>query len=301
MTQYPDYEFYGHILSIQSHVAYGHVGNRAATFPLERLGFDVWPVNTVQFSNHTGYGKWRGDVFAADHIDDLIGGIEDLQTPQGTPVLAGVKAVLSGYMGDKSICSSICQAVAKTRHYNKQALYVCDPVMGDVGRGFFVREGLPEVIRDQAVPLANIVTPNQFELEYLVDGKITNLTEAIEAGRELTAQGPDYVLLTSLRRAEADPQKIEMLVIGKDEAYLVATPIIPITPAPNGSGDATASLFLGHYLRSGSVAEALGATAAAIYEIFEQTFARQQRELQLIAAQGAFVKSRYKFEVQKVR
>lgn len=144
------------ILSIQSHVAYGHVGNASAVFPMQRLGVEVWPIHTVQFSNHTGYGAWKGQVFDGATIDELMAGIGE------RGVLGKCDGVLSGYMGSADIGHAILQAVAKVREANPKAMYCCDPVIGDVGRGVFVRPGIPEFMREQAVPAADIVTPNQF-------------------------------------------------------------------------------------------------------------------------------------------
>ena len=139
------------ILSIQSSVAYGHVGNSAAVFPLQRLGISVWPVNTVHFSNHTGYGDWRGPVLPAADIAAVIDGIER------RGVLPDCDAVLSGYMGDASLGQVIVDAAARVKAANAGALYCCDPVMGDVGRGIYVRPGIPDFMRDPAVPAADIL------------------------------------------------------------------------------------------------------------------------------------------------
>ena len=149
------------LLSIQSHVAYGHVGNDAAVFPLQRLGVEVWPVHTVQFSNHTGYGAWRGEVLDADRIREVMQGIEE------RGVLPTCDGVLSGYMGSAEIGGAILDAVDRVKAVNKNARYCCDPVIGDVGRGVFVRPGIPEFMRERALPAADVVTPNQFELDYL--------------------------------------------------------------------------------------------------------------------------------------
>src|SRR3954447_16952789 len=149
------------MLSIHSHVAYGHVGNDAATFPLQRIGVEVWAIHTVQFSNHTGYGAWAGRVFDGPMIDELVGGIAD------RGVLPSCDGVISGYMGSADIGNAILSAVARVRAANPAATYCCDPVIGDVGRGVFVRPGIAEFMRDRAVPAADIITPNQFELDLL--------------------------------------------------------------------------------------------------------------------------------------
>src|SRR5829696_8266194 len=166
------------ILSIQSHVAYGHVGNASAVFPMQRLGCEVWPIHTVQFSNHTGYGAWRGRVFDGPAIEEIVEGIAE------RGVLPSCDGVLSGYMGSADIGTAILSAVARVREANPAALYCCDPVIGDVGRGVFVRPGIPEFMRDHAVPAADIVTPNQFELDYLsgiATDTLASVKEAIAA------------------------------------------------------------------------------------------------------------------------
>src|SRR5262245_3905697 len=144
------------ILTIQSHVAYGHVGNAAAAFALQRIGVEAWPIHTVQFSNHTGYGAWRGRAFDAGLIRELMDGIAE------RGVLGRCDGVLSGYMGSAEIGAAILDAVAAVKAANPRARYCCDPVIGDVGRGVFVQPGIAEFMRDCAVPVAHVVTPNHF-------------------------------------------------------------------------------------------------------------------------------------------
>src|SRR6476620_10729323 len=165
------------ILSIQSSVAYGHVGNSAATFPLQRLGHEVWPVNTVHFSNHTGYGAWRGIVLEPEVIAEVIEGIND------RGALGRVDAVLTGYQGSPGVAAVVLSTVARVRALNPAAVYCCDPVMGDVGRGMFVLPGVPELIREQVVPEADVLTPNAFELSYLAFGGDPG---AVDEGRVAT-------------------------------------------------------------------------------------------------------------------
>src|SRR5882724_3261195 len=149
------------LLSIQSHVAYGHVGNSAAVFPLQRLGVEVWPVHTVQFANHAGYGPPRGAVFDGAMIREVVQGIEE------RGMLGSCDGVISGYMGSAEIGEAILDAVARVKRANPSALYGCDPVIGDVGRGMYVAPEVAEFIKARALPAADVVTPNQFELGYL--------------------------------------------------------------------------------------------------------------------------------------
>jgi pyridoxine kinase len=280
------------VLSIQSWVAYGHVGNAAALFPLQRLGIEVWAVNTVQFSNHTGYGAWRGRVYDAAHIAELIDGIAE------RGVLGACDAVLSGYMGDAALGAAILDAVARVKAANKRALYCCDPVIGDVGRGVFVRPGIAEFMRDRALPEADLATPNHFELEQLTGRTIASLDEALDAVAVLRARGPKTVLVTSLRRREAAASEIEMLAVGDAGAWLVATPLLPISP--DGGGDTVAALFLAHTLRGLPSDAALGETASSIFGLLEATHRAGTPELQLVAAQDEFVRPSRRFAARKV-
>ncbi|WP_411841533.1 pyridoxal kinase PdxY [Rubrobacter xylanophilus] len=280
------------ILSIQSSVAYGHVGNSAAVFPLQRLGIEVWPVNTVHFSNHTGYGEWRGPVLAAGDVEEVLRGIGE------RGVLGACDAVLSGYMGDVSLGEVILGAVGRVREANPRALFCCDPVMGDEGRGFFVRPGIPEFMRERAVPAADVVTPNQFELEYLAGAAARTLGDALAAAEAVMGLGPGTVLVTSLRRRDAGEGRIEMLAATREGAWLVGTPLLPLEV--NGAGDATAALFLGHLLLGRGVEDALSLTASSIYAVLEKTFRRGTREIQLVAAQESLVSPPVRFPARRV-
>ena len=281
------------ILSIQSSVAYGHVGNSAAVFPLQRIGVEVWPVNTVHFSNHTGYGSWRGMVLPVDGVAQVILGIEE------RGVLHQCSGVLSGYMGDASLGEVILDAFQRVRRANPDAIYCCDPVMGDVGRGFFVRPGIPELLRNRAMPAATIITPNQFELEFLADRPITDLETALAAVESVMAEGPRVVLVTSLRRADANSDRIEMLAVEASRAYVVDTPLLPL--AVNGAGDMTAALFFAHWLKSGSIRDALEVTAAAVFAVLEATVRSGTREIQLVEAQESIANPERRFLAVQVR
>ncbi len=193
------------VLSIQSHVAYGHVGNASAVFPMQRLGVEVWPVHTVQFSNHTGYGAWRGEVFAAETIRDVVRGVGE------RGALARCDAVLSGYMGSAAIGEAILEAVAAVRAENPAALYCCDPVLGDTEEGVYVRPGITEFMRERAVPAADILTPNQFELNLLTGLPSGTLDEARAAIAALQARGPRVVVVTSAATAETPADRIDLL------------------------------------------------------------------------------------------
>ncbi|MGO4572407.1 pyridoxal kinase PdxY [Microvirga sp. 2TAF3] len=280
------------VLSIQSHVAYGHVGNASAVFPMQRLGVEVWPIHTVQFSNHTGYGSWKGRVFDGPAIEELLDGIAD------RGVLERCNGVLSGYMGSADIGNAILSAVARVRSLNPDALYCCDPVIGDVGRGVFVRPGIPEFMKDQAIPAADIITPNQFELDYL--SGITTETEASvkEAIAAVHLLGPKVVLVTSVFTRETPEDSVDLIAGEGGRFWRVRTPKLSLSV--NGAGDAIAALFFVHYARSRSADKALAEAAASVFGLLKRTEEAGSREILTIAAQDEFVSPTYRFPAEEV-
>ena len=281
------------VLSIQSSVAYGHVGNSAATFPLMRLGVEVWPVLTVHFSNHTGYGQWRGPLLAAEDVADVIRGIDE------RGVLPRVSAVLSGYQGAEAVGGVVVDAVALVKSRNPDALYCCDPVMGDVGRGMYVRPGVPEFMRERVVPEADIVTPNHFELDFLTGRTTTTLAEVLAAADALRVIGPSVVVVTSVVLTDSDAASLTMLAVTEAGAWQVTTPRLERNFT--GSGDLTAAVFLAHFLRTRDAGEALGHTADAVYSVLRATTDADASELQLVAAQDEIVRPTHHFPVVRVR
>jgi pyridoxine kinase len=281
------------ILSIQSSVAYGHVGNSAITFPLMRMGVDVWPVITVHFSNHTGYGAWRGPLLSATDLRDVVRGMDE------RGVLDEVDAVLSGYQGGEDIGEMILDAVALVKRRNRAAIYCCDPVLGDTDRGLYVRPGIPELMRQKVVPAAQIITPNQFELESLTGLSASTLAELLNAADAARSLGPDVILVTSVVREDGPPGEIDMVAVSPDGAWLVTTPQLPQTFT--GSGDVTAATFLASLLEKWDVSQALAHTAALIYGLLEVTAASGRVELALIAAQDEFIRPSHSFESVRLR
>ncbi|HSU02677.1 MAG TPA: pyridoxal kinase PdxY, partial [Nocardioides sp.] len=210
------------VLSIQSHVAYGHVGNSAAVFPLQRLGHEVWPVLTVNFSNHTGYGAWRGPLIPAEDVAAVITGIGE------RGAFESCDAVLSGYQGSPEIADVIADAVAQVKAANPAATYTCDPVMGNATSGCFVNPAIPPKYRSTVIPVADVLTPNQFELGFITDRDAlsgsSSLADILTAADEVRGLGPETVLVTSVIRDGAPEDSIEMLAVTGDGAWLVTTP-----------------------------------------------------------------------------
>ncbi len=280
-------------LSLQSHVAYGYVGNRAATFPLQRLGHEVWAVNTVEFSNHTGYGAWKGRAAPAEQVADIVHGIEALG------MLAKCDALLTGYVGDAALADVVLQTAAKVRAANPNAIWCCDPVLGDTDTGIYVRPGIDTFFRERAIPAADLITPNHFELEHLTGAKVTTMPEALAAVRTLL-KGPRLALLTSLIRADAPAGQIEMLAVTADAAWRIATPLIGFDIMPNGTGDMVAALFTAHWLQDRSIGSALEKAAASVFAVLETTQAMGERELQIVAAQDRLVAPPRRFAAERL-
>ncbi len=281
------------VLSIQSAVAYGHVGNSAAVFPLQRIGVEVLPVYTVNFSNHTGYGAWRGPLIAPADVADVILGIEE------RGVFPSIDVVLSGYQGSEGIGDVILDAVARVKAANPSAVYACDPVMGNAASGCFVAPAIPVLLRERVVPQADIITPNQFELGFLTGTEPTDLESTLASVDRARAMGPSTVLVTSVERPDAPEGTIEMLAVTADGAWIVQTPRIPMKA--NGSGDVTAALFTAHLRESGQAATALARTASSVFDLLQNTFDSGQRELQLVESQEAYAHPRMQFTVEQVR
>ncbi|MGA8996059.1 MAG: pyridoxal kinase PdxY [Nocardioidaceae bacterium] len=281
------------ILSIQSHVAYGHAGNSAAVFPLQRLGREVWPVLTVTFSNHTGYGQWRGPLIPAADVAEVIRGVGE------RGAFARCDAVLSGYQGAEDVGAVILDAVAAVKRQRPPALYCCDPVMGDVGRGMFVRPGIPEFMRDRVVPAADIVTPNHFELDFLAGSTSRTTAGLLAAVDTVRASGPAVVLVTSVRLDDTPDDALDLVAVSDAGAWRTRTPRLPISP--NGAGDVTAAVLLAHLLDGRSLDDALAHTTSAVYAVIEATAADGGRELSLVAAQDRIAEPRLEFTPQRLR
>jgi len=277
------------VLSVQSWVACGNVGNGAALFPLQRLGCETWSLNTVAFSNHTGYGKWRGGAVPAGEIAELFEGIAELG------LLPRCDAVLSGYLGEAEAGAVLLDMVSRVKQANPMALFACDPVMGDIGPGWYVRAGVPEFYRDRAVAAADIMTPNRFELEWLTGTPVGGLREAAAAAVALRERGPGIVLVTSLDLA---PDRLAVVAAGRDGVWAVDTPRLPIEAT--GCGDAVAALFLGWLLKGKAVPEALALTIAAIYAVVDATMRSASGELALVAMQDELVTPSRSVSIQQL-
>jgi pyridoxine kinase len=280
------------ILSIQSHVVYGHVGNSAAVFPLQRLGREVWPLMTVQFSSHAGYPGWRGRAFDAAMVDDCVSGLEAIG------VLSRCAGVLTGYLGKAEIGEAALRAFERVRAANSEAVYACDPVIGDIGRGSYVAEGVAEFFRDRALLAATIATPNAFELEWLSGEKAHDLQKARLAIASLRARGPRVVVAKSLNLDDTPADALDMLAGDETGFWRLRTPKLPISV--NGAGDLFAALFFHHWLETRATPEALSRAASSVHAVVTATLAAGSRELSLIAAQDELTRPPQLFAAEAV-
>ncbi|AKJ42235.1 pyridoxal kinase PdxY [Pragia fontium] len=283
------------ILSIQSHVVYGHAGNSAAEFPMRRMGVNVWPLNTVQFSNHTQYRQWEGCVMPASHLTDIVRGISEINQ------LSRCDVVLSGYIGSPEQGKSILEVVAEVKAANPKALYFCDPVMGHPEKGCIVAPGVSEFFCNEALPVSDMMAPNLLELEILSGKTITTVDEVVSAARELCKKGPKVILVKHLSRAGYRADCFEMALVTPDEAWHINRPLVDFGPRqPVGVGDITSGLLLVNLLLEKSLPEALEHVTAAVYEVMLETQRRGEYELQLVAAQEKMVNPEHHFPAIKL-
>ncbi|RPH19562.1 pyridoxal kinase PdxY [Buttiauxella warmboldiae] len=283
------------ILAIQSHVVFGHAGNSAAEFPMRRLGANVWSLNTVQFSNHTQYGKWTGSVMPASHLSEIVQGIADIGQ------LKRCDAVLSGYLGSAEQGEHILSIVRKVKEQNPQAKYFCDPVMGHPEKGCIVAPGVAEFHTRYAMPASDIIAPNLIELEILSGHAVNTVEEAVVTARELIAQGPQIVLVKHLARAAYQQDRFEMLLVTADEAWHIHRPLVDFGERqPVGVGDVTSGLLLVKLLQGATLREALEHVTAAVYDVMVVTKRMAEYELQLVAAQEGIAKPEHYFTAVKL-
>jgi pyridoxine kinase len=268
------------IVSIQSAVAFGHVGNSAAIFALRRMGVEAWPVDTVQFSNHPGHGGKSGRVVPAAEVAALIDGLDRIGT------LAAADGLLSGYLGEAATAGTVARAAGILRRLRPDAIYLCDPVMGDWPGGLYVAADIPAMIRDGLLPLADLATPNRFELEVLAGHPVADLAAAVAAARVLLAR-PGRLTALVVTGMESPDGQAASLAVDQSGAWVVATPRLDFAVPPNGTGDLLAALLIGHRVAGVAVPEALGRAVSSLFAVLETTRDLGRRELALVAAQDA--------------
>jgi pyridoxine kinase len=276
------------VISIQSQVAYGHVGNSAAVFPLQMHGIDVVSVPTTLLSNRPGYPTIRGRVLDAELVVDLLRGIEE------RGAVDRCRMILSGYLGSAEIAAVVADFVARARARNPSLLYCCDPVLGDRDRGLFVHAAIPPLVRDRLCPLADILTPNHFEFEYLVGANATTSDELIAQAQTLLARGPSTVVITSAELSDTPDGQIETLAVERSQSWRVRTPRLPISPS--GTGDLFAALFAAARVQGADTPGALGHAASAIFAVLERTAVSGTEEMRIVESAEQLVHPARRFD-----
>jgi pyridoxine kinase len=280
-----------HVLSIQSQVVYGHVGNAAAAFALQRQGVEVWPLPTAVLAHHAGYGsppgrhlgspqaRPPGRVSEAAEITALVDGIA------ARGALRQCTGVLTGWVGTAANGEAALAAVAQVKAANPRALYLCDPVIGDEGKGMYVPPDVAAFFRDRAAPAADVLTPNRFELAWLSGQDVTDPDHVIMAAHRLLERGPRLVVCTSVP-LPATPGLIGALACSRDGAWLATTE--ELRHVPSGAGDLFAALLLAQLLKGRNPKKALAFAVAATFGVLRRS--QGAGELHLVAAQDELVR-----------
>jgi pyridoxine kinase len=276
------------VISIQSQVAYGHVGNSAAVFPLQMHGIDVIAVPTTLLSNRPGYPTIRGRVLDAQLVADLLLGVEE------RGALPSCRMILSGYLGSPEIAAVVADFVERAKARHPALLYCCDPVLGDRDRGVFVQADIPPLVRDRLLPLADIITPNHFEFEWLCGAKATTTDQVIAQAQALLARGPSTIVVTSAELADLPDGQIETLAVERSQAWRVRTPKLPISPS--GTGDLFAALFVAARVQEKATPDALGHAASAIFAVLERTAISGTEEMRIVASAELLARPKRRFD-----
>ncbi|MEO8319028.1 MAG: pyridoxal kinase PdxY [Bradyrhizobium sp.] len=280
------------VISIQSQVAYGHVGNSAAVFPMQMHGIDVIAVPTTLLSNRPGYPTLRGRVLEAQLVADLLRGIEERGAADACHM------ILSGYLGSPENAAVVADFVARAKARNPAVLYGCDPVLGDRDRGMFVQAEIPPLVRDRLCPMADVITPNHFEFEYLCGAKAATSGEMIAQAQTLLARGPSTVVITSAESSDTPDGEIETLAVERARSWRVRTPKLPISPS--GTGDLFAALFAAARVQGKDTSQALGHAASAIFAVLERTAADGTEEMRIVESAERLVRPQRLFDAVAV-
>ncbi|MEH0147278.1 pyridoxal kinase [Corynebacterium sp. Q4381] len=270
------------IVSLQSHVAYGHVGNSAAVFAMQRLGHEVWPVYTVNFSNHTEYPDWGGPVMTPVEVAGILDGFA-FAYPQ-------VDVFVSGYLGSAELAEVVHNAVTRIKDANPNARYICDPVIGNAQIGSFVAPEIPDVFRERLIPLADAITPNQWELSLLTGQNLDSPAATAEAARNLK----DTALVTSV--AADKPGALGLLDITPESTYFTETPRLGGNVV--GAGDLATALYAA--LADQEPKERLTHLAGSMFDIVTEVRERDLPELPLVQCQNLLVEPRSRFDAKEL-
>lgn len=282
------------VLSIQSGVVYGYAGNKAAVFPMQLMGIDVWPFHSVQFSNHTQYGQWQGMALPPGQLTQVIAGLEQINK------LPECDAILSGYLGDSRQCEEVALAVNQVRRYNPRALYFCDPVMGHPAKGCVVPGGVDMFFNNEALSLADVMGPNLHELERLTGNALNSFEEAVAAAQQLVSRGVGKVLVKHLGKCAQDKSAFEMLLVSERQVLHIARPLYLFPKQPVGVGDLTCSVLLACLLNGIDDVSALEYSANIVDAVMRRTWQRESYELALIESRHLIINPVIRYHAKKL-
>lgn len=280
------------VLTIQSHVVAGHVGNSAAVFCLQRSGVEAWGLDTLQFSNHTAAKGWTGDVFPADCVNRLVDGLA---------VCSGLEncdGVLSGYLGAKATGEAVLNTVKRVKDVNADAFYCCDPVMGDNGT-LYVAKDIPDFMRNRAVPAADFITPNRFELGWLANQSVNSESDAIAAARRLIGNGRlKAVVVTGL---PVGTDGLAALTVEAGAAWRVSTPKLKFDASVCcGAGDMTTALLVANFVKTSRLPESMAKAVSSVWGIIKAAEQTNAADIPLIAAQSQIAAPDRIFEAERI-
>ena len=264
------------VLSIQSHVAMGYVGNSAAVFALQRMGHEVWPVHTLLFSNHPGHGDVGGKTMETALLADLVSGL----SRRG--VFESCEALLTGYLGQASTGPIVLEALALAKTANNKVKFVLDPVIGDEETGVFVADDVVELMRDSLLARADVVTPNVFELKILAGVSGDETIDLVKVADRLRTKGPQVMLVTGIEDRDG---LIGTLLVSDAGAWRVDTPKLDLGRRANGAGDFFSACFLGHWLRNRDLVVSLESAVSSVFAALSYTADTGLNELALVQSQ----------------
>ncbi|MEJ5021223.1 pyridoxal kinase [Ochrobactrum vermis] len=260
------------IISIQSQVVHGHVGNSAAVLPMQAHGLNVAAVPTTLLSNNPHFETMRGRVLESELVGDLLRGVEE------RGLIETSRYIVSGYLGSQANGDVVAAFVERARQINPDIKYICDPVMGDTNLGVFVADPVVECIVERLVPLADLLTPNQFELGLITQTEVTSWPALETAVARVQAFRGAKLVVTGCNLADTPEGLLENIVFDRKGTRLASShlPILPV-----GTGDLFTGLLTAKLARGNTLVEAARGAAATVFEVLKRTMEAGEQDMQL--------------------
>jgi pyridoxine kinase len=281
------------IISIQSQVLHGHVGNSAATFPMQYLGVPVTAVPTALLSNHPHYSTMRGCIVDHELLRDLLLGVEERGLVDRSAIL------LTGYLGSAANGRVVAEFVARAKARNPALRYCCDPVMGDADLGYFTPKPLRDIFRERLIPLADILTPNAFEFADLIGGSCNSLSAMRRGVASLGRQRERIVVITGIGLADQANARVDTVALHDASGWKVSTPRLRCRPA--GTGDLLTALLVSRLAQGAALPQALESAVSGVFAVLLNTAATNAIELTIIESREERDSRRPRFRAVEVR